>query len=89
MTEIIPDNNQDNVTPIDGFRRQSTKDQGAAIVSLDLSPLVKPGVYSMVFVSHRTALCFGTAPKIALKFRIADQGEFFGVELERWYNARG
>jgi hypothetical protein len=76
------------VTPIDGFRNRSTEGQEDVTVSLDLSPLVKPGVYSMVFVSHRTALCFGTAPKIALKFRIADQGEFFGIELERWYNAK-
>ena len=88
MTSIIPENNPATVTRIDGFRSQVTEHQKEAIVSLDLSPLVKPGVYSMAFVNHRTALCFGTAPKIALKFRIVDQGDFFGIELERWYNAK-
>lgn len=40
----------------------------------------------MSYIGHRTAQPFGKM-KIALKFRIQDQGDFYGVELERWYNA--
>lgn len=75
------------VTSIDGFRRRSTEDQGAAIVSLDLSPLVKPGIYSMVYVTRSTTYVYKT-PKLAIRFRIVDPGEFSGIELERWYNCK-
>jgi hypothetical protein len=55
---------------------------------MDLPPLVAPGTYSLVFVRRRTAVLFGSAAKIALRFRIVDQGTYFGTELERWYNVK-
>ena len=55
---------------------------------MDLPPLVEPGTYSLVFVRHHTAVLFGNAPKIALRFRIVDQGTHYGTELERWYNVK-
>lgn len=57
-------------------------------ISVDaLPPLVKPGVYDLAFVSYRTALMFmGRAPKLEMRFRIVTMGEFFAVELSRYYN---
>jgi hypothetical protein len=52
-----------------------------------MSPLVAPGEYRMVYVFRFTAY-LRNQPKLAVRFRIIDQGEFFGVELERWYNCK-
>ena len=58
-------------------------------VSDDKPPLVKPGVYEMVFVDYKTARMFmGKAPKIVMTFRIVSTGEYFGVELNRYYNVQ-
>tara|TARA_R110000782_G_scaffold24497_5_gene63806 strand:- start:224 stop:667 length:444 start_codon:yes stop_codon:yes gene_type:complete len=55
----------------------------------DLPPLVKPGVYDLAFVDYRTAMMFmGKAPKLVMTFRIVTMGEFFEVELQRYYNVK-
>ncbi len=55
----------------------------------DLPPLVKPGVYSLAFVDFKTAMMFmGKAPKLVMTFRIVTMGEFFDVELNRYYNVQ-
>ncbi len=55
----------------------------------DLPPLVKPGVYSFTFVDFKTALMFrGKAAKLVMTFRIVTMGEFFGTELNRYYNVK-
>ena len=84
------------VTPIDGFRNRPGEGQApsnrpgkeAVIVNADLPPLVEPGEYQLVFIRHRTAVLFGNAPKIALRFRILDFGPHKDKELERWFNAK-
>ena len=53
----------------------------------DLPPLVKPGVYDLAFVEYKTAMMFmGKAPKLIMDFRIVSFGEYFEVELSRFYN---
>lgn len=54
----------------------------------ELSPLVKPGDYQLAYIGRYTAYMHGRNPKLALKFRIVDMGEFFEVELERWFNVK-
>ncbi len=54
----------------------------------ELSPLVKPGDYQMVYIGRYTAYLHGHNPKLALRFHITDMGECFEVELERWYNCK-
>lgn len=88
MPNIIAENDQATVTRIDGFRDQSNDDHGEVKVIVDHAPLVTPGNYRMAFVSYRTALIYGRAHKVALRFQIIDQGEFYGVQLDRWYNCK-
>jgi hypothetical protein len=58
-----------------------------AIIADDLPPLVKPGIYDLVFVDFRTAMMFmGKAPKLIMDFRIVSMGEYFGTILSRYYN---
>ena len=55
----------------------------------DLPPLVRPGLYQMAFVDFKTAMMFmGKAPKVIMTFRIVTMGEFFGIELNRYYNVK-
>ena len=88
MTESIPDNNQTTVTPIEGFREQPDNDQGKVSVQMDDLPLVPPGTYRLAFVSYRTALVYGRAHKVALRFQIIDQGDYYGTQIDRWYNCK-
>ena len=89
MPQIIAENDQANVTRIDSFRDRSklvpAKSKG--MTTNELSPLVKPGEYQMVYVTRSTTYVYKT-PKLVIRFRIVDSGEFFGVELERWYNCK-
>ena len=89
MSQIIAENDQANVTRIDSFRDRSklvpAKSKG--MTTNELSPLVKPGKYQMVYVTRSTTYVYKT-PKLVIRFRIVDSGEFFGVELERWYNCK-
>jgi hypothetical protein len=86
--ESIPDKDQATVTRIDGFREQSGGDQGHASVQMDDAPRVEPGTYRLAFVSYRTALIYGRAHKVALRFQIIDQGDYYGTQLDRWYNCK-
>jgi len=49
--------------------------------------LIDPGRYRLKFEFCETRMIFGHA-KIALRFTIADFGQFFGTPMTRWYNAR-
>lgn len=54
-----------------------------------LPPKVEPGLYQVAYVEHRTALMFqGRAPKLIMRFRIVDQGKYYSVELNRYYNVK-
>jgi len=88
MTESIPDKSKAIVTPLDGFRGRQDEKQGQVSVHMDDAPLVAPGLYQLAFVSYRTALVYGRAHKVALRFQIIDQGEFYGTQLDRWYNCK-
>ena len=54
----------------------------------DRPPLVKPMSYDLSFVSWRTGIMFGRAPKLILWFRILNGGEYTGVHLPRYYNVK-
>ena len=41
----------------------------------------------MVYVTRFTTYVHKT-PKLCIRFRIVDQGDFVNVELERWYNCK-
>ena len=85
--ESIPENDQANVTRIDRRFRDQPDDDGPTI-SVECSPLVPPGTYRLGFVGYRTALVYRIAPKVALMFRIIDQGEYYETEVARWYNVK-
>ena len=65
---------------------RTTKREG--MTTEELSPLVKPGEYQLVYVGRYTCYLHGKRPKLAVKFRIVDPGEYFEKELERWYNCK-
>jgi hypothetical protein len=50
-------------------------------------PLVRPGIYEMALINYRTASYF-RSPKLVLTFRIVTFGEFFGTEVDRFYNVK-
>ncbi len=85
--EVVTADNK--VAPIDSFRKRAKEGrEETAVINLDTAPLVDPGVYRLAFIHYRTALVYGKAPKVALRFRIVDNGPFFEVELDRWYNCK-
>lgn len=55
---------------------------------IERQTVVAPGLYRLAFVNATTALAFQKAPKLALRFRIVDMGEYFGMQLDRWYNVK-
>ncbi len=83
---MVQVNDQTKVTRIDRFRDHS--DDDGPTISIECSPLVAPGIYRLGFVGYRTALVYRKAPKVALMFRIVDQGEYYETELSRWYNVK-
>ena len=82
MIELIPDNNQDNVTRIDGFREQpdhvpakrTVKNMGTT--AEETAPLIEPGTYQMVYVTRSTTYVYKT-PQLVIRFLVFDSGEFF------------
>ena len=52
----------------------------------DLPALLPPGTYQLALDHWRTSKLFGRAPKLALWFRVVEQGAGFGVLLPRYYN---
>lgn len=86
MPRIITENDQATVTRIDGFRDHP--DDDGPTISVECSPLVEPGIYRLGFIGYRTALVYRKAPKVALMFRIIDQGEYYKTEVSRWYNVK-
>ena len=86
LTGNIPDNDQATVTRINGFREHP--DHDGPTISVECSPLVAPDIYRLRFVGYRTALVYRKAPKVALLFRIIDQGEYYETEVSRWYNVK-
>jgi hypothetical protein len=57
-------------------------------VDNDLIPLVKPGIYTVSYSYHETRMYFGKQPKVAFWFKVLDFGEYFEVEIPRFYNVR-
>ena len=53
----------------------------------DIQPLIPEGKYRLAFVRYETGLYF-TYPKLAMRFKIVDHGEYFGLELPRYYNVK-
>jgi hypothetical protein len=54
----------------------------------NIPPLVREGIYTVKFMHWWTGILFGRRPKLAIVFRICDQGDYFGIELRRWYNVK-
>ena len=52
-------------------------------------PIIKPGTYELAFVGFQTALMFARAQKLIMQFRVITLGEYFGVNLYRYYNVQG
>jgi hypothetical protein len=50
--------------------------------------LIPDGVYQVAFQHWYTVRMFGKANKLAIVFKIVDQGPFFGAVLCRWYHVR-
>ncbi len=48
-------------------------------------PLIPEKVYGLSFVNYSTVKMFGDG-KLILKFKVVEHGEYFGVELSRYYN---
>ena len=76
---------KENVTSLRGFRDD---DDDGPTFGLEPQTVVKPGQYQLAFVRYKTALLYGKAAKVGLKFRIVDLGPYFEKELYRWYNVK-
>jgi hypothetical protein len=63
-------------------------DGGEIEISFPDLPLIEAGEYQLAFVSHRTLMLFGKAPKVALRFRVVTLGKAHGVMLDRFYNVQ-
>lgn len=63
---------------------------GAQLISLnpaegiELPPQIPDGEYTFRLKHHLTAQKFGS-PRVELRCVIVDLGEFYGIELSRWY----
>lgn len=91
MAETLPQTAE--IIPV-RFRNQSAGEPSTrtakrkGMTTEELSPLVAPGDYQMAYIGRYTAYLHGSHPKLALKFRIVDMGDYFEAELERWYNCK-
>ena len=52
----------------------------------ELPALLSPGEYQLALDHWKTSRLFGRAPKLALWFRVVDQGTHFGARVPRYYN---
>ena len=77
-------------TPMHGrVMSQSGNGLPNVLVADDLPPLIKRGIYDLVFVDFRTAKMFmGKAPKLIMDFRIVSMGDYFETVLSRYYNVQ-
>ena len=50
--------------------------------------LLPEGSYEAVYLGHQTAVLFGNAPKVFLRFRITQHGQYNGVEVFRAFRVR-
>lgn len=61
----------------------------ACVIEGGALPLVPEGEYQLRFDYWETAIMFGRAPKLILKFTIITMGEYFDcVQLNRYHNVR-
>lgn len=68
--------------------RETDEDDDSMVVE-DQKEIVPDGWYQAIYIGHDTAVLFGRACKIFLKFQITDmQSEFDGVRLMRPYRVR-
>lgn len=51
-------------------------------------PWVPEGEYELAYQGHKTVVQFGSAAKLALRFKICQPGPYFGVCLWRYYNVK-
>jgi hypothetical protein len=51
-------------------------------------PLVPPGEYQLSFEYFETAVMFGRAPKLILRFKVVSLGQHFQVQLARFFNVK-
>ena len=49
-------------------------------------PLVPDGKYDLGFLDYFTALKYGRSPKLVVRFKIIEMGDYFDVELSKYYN---
>jgi hypothetical protein len=52
----------------------------------DMPALLPPGRYQLALDYWKTSNLFGRAPKLALWFKVVDQGTHFGLLVPRYYN---
>ena len=48
--------------------------------------LIPPGCYELCFTHHETAIMFGMSHKLILWFNVINCGEYFEVQVARFYN---
>ena len=54
----------------------------------DAPILLPPGVYRLRFDDWETVNYFNRQPKVACRFTVCTEGEWFGTSLPRWYNVK-
>ena len=52
------------------------------------SPLIPERKYDLVLVDYSTALMLGKCPKLVLRFRVMEFGDYFGVVLSKYYGIK-
>lgn len=77
-----------NIRNIKATAKRSEAHNAGTVGVEDEKPLVKPGEYEVMFLSHSTWLMFGRRAKICLKFQVVTPGAAFGKVLEKHYNVK-
>ena len=57
-----------------------------AIFEGDDSPLIPEGIYELGYVDYSTWVFMGRQPKVIIRFRVIDPGDYFGLVIPAYYN---
>ena len=51
-------------------------------------PLIPEKVYDFGYLGYSTALMLGRNPKLVIKFQVMEYGDYFGVQLSKYYGVK-
>lgn len=79
---------EESDTPPSASSREPEDGRVDGVIASEPLPLVPEGEYTLMYEGYETRVYFQNAPKLSIKFTIADQGPYFGVTVVRHYNVK-